>query len=207
MKKVFMIVAVMGTVAFTACSEEAKVSGKFILDNAASMVLWQGQNRDDAGHMHEGTIKLKGDITVKDGAIAGAFIGADLESIEVTDLADNPEKAAYLKGHLMNQDFFAAEDTTLPAQNPMFNVESVENGMAKGTLTMRGMDVAVSIPVIVEITAEEVKVTSDEFTVDFLPFSMPFFAQDKVAESEDDHVTILKGEVTFKGLNIVAKKG
>jgi hypothetical protein len=217
MKKSFMILAVMGAVAFTACSEEKKEEGKkeekkeeaitgyYTIDNASSSVNWLGQNRDAADHKHEGTIALSGEVVVEDGKIKNATAVADLGSIKVTDLAGDEGKHAGLVGHLMAPEFFAA-DTVSPAANPVFIVQSVEEGIAKGVLSIRGVEIGVSVPVNVEITKDEVKVTSDAFTIDFLPFSMPFFAQEKEAKSKDDHITILKGEVSFSGLNIVAKR-
>lgn len=217
MKKSLLLMSLAGALILASCSEEKKdekstekkedkkVTGYYLIDNGSSTIGWKGENRDKADHAHYGTLPLSGDITVEDGVVKNAMVNVDLQGLITTDLKDNEEKAGYLKGHLLNGDFFAIDSVT-PAVNPTFEVTSVADGKVSGKLTVRGVTVNVEIPANVEITETEVKVTADKFTVDFLPFSMPFFAQEKEKKSEDDHITILKGEVELGPISLVAKK-
>jgi polyisoprenoid-binding protein YceI len=214
MKKAMLSLSVISAMLFTACDDKkeekkeekkaetpAAPSGYYVIEEG-SQIGWKGEKRDEEDN-HYGTISLTGDIQVKEGAIVNATVFANLSSVKATDLASTPEKEGYLVGHFMGQDFFAAAEGE-EAKNPSFEFKGMEGDNAMFTATMRGVSVDVSIPVKVEITADEVRVTSGEFTLDFLPFNMPFFAQEKEAV-DGKTPTILAKDVKFSGLNLVAK--
>lgn len=209
--------AVISAITFASCDskkegdekkegvEKAKAPSGYYTISEESQIMWLGENRDTPSeHKHEGIIKLTGDVIVKDGAIQEATIIANLSSMEVTDLAEAPDKAGYLKGHLMNQDFFAVAEGE-DAKNPKFEFRGMDGNNVILAATMRGVTVDVKVPVNVTITAEEVKITSDSFTLDFLQFNMPYFAQEKEKKEDGKDPVYLAQNVKFNGLNLVAK--
>ena len=211
-------VAVVSAMLFTSCDskkegedkkegtekKEKAASGYYVISDD-SQIMWLSENRDTPDqHKHEGTIKLTGDIIVKDGEIQEATLFADLNSMVVTDLTAEPEKADYLKSHLMNQEFFAAAEGE-EAKNPKFEYRGMDGNNVILAATMRGVTIDVKVPVNVTITADEVKVTSDAFTLDFLPFNMPFFAQEKEKREDGKEPTYLAKDVKFSGLSLIAK--
>lgn len=226
-----MILAVATAVLFTACGEEKKeeegnengktsenkpeesgddkedvlAGGVYNVNPEESHIMWMGWNREKPeDHKHEGTINLSGTVEVADGKVTGGMMEAHLETIVATDLEGKEKQQNDLKGHFMSPDFFAMEESE--PSNPTIKVVNVTEEGVQVEITARGMTTQTLVPATVTIDGDQLMASSGEFEVNFLPFEMPFFAQEKEKENPDDHVTILNPSVKFSGLKIVASK-
>lgn len=229
MKKPMMILAVASAVLFTACGEEKKEEGKeegktsenkpedsekkedvleggvYNVSAEESHIMWESWNREKPEeHKHMGTINLSGQIDVVEGSVTGGMMEAHLETINATDLEGKEEQQKKLAGHLMSPDFFATEEGE--ANNPTIEILKVKENEAEVKITARGMSVTTMIPVTVTLDGDQLMASSGEFEVDFMPFEMPWFAQEKEPGDDGREPTYLNPTVKFSGLKIVASK-
>jgi polyisoprenoid-binding protein YceI/rhodanese-related sulfurtransferase len=81
-------------------------SGRFEIDQAASVVEWMGSNRFNH---HLGTVRLgSGSVHIKNGQLAGGRLSIDMTTLQCTDIPD-PALNARLIAHLKSDDFFSVD--------------------------------------------------------------------------------------------------
>ncbi len=145
-----------------------KPSTQYLVDPAASTVVWEGTKVVGGGHT--GTIPVEnGQLIVTDGdnkLVAGQF-ALDLRNMTNTDLPE--EDAKKLLGHLQSPDFFDV------AQYPMinFDLKRIEEAQGKdysheltGNLKMKGKERSVTLPANVTIDGGKLTAKTPKFTID-----------------------------------------
>jgi polyisoprenoid-binding protein YceI/rhodanese-related sulfurtransferase len=81
-------------------------SGRFEIDQAASVVEWMGSN---LFNHHLGTVRLgSGSVLIKNGQLAGGRLSIDMTTLLCTDIPD-PALNARLIAHLKSDDFFSID--------------------------------------------------------------------------------------------------
>lgn len=137
----------------------AVADGQYTLDTA-SVVKWVATKVTGA---HDGTVALKsGSFTLAAGNITAGAFELDMTTIKALDLAGDPETQAKLEGHLKADDFFAADKFptatfTLTSVAPA--TDGVNTHVLSGDLAIKGISNPVSIPVVVAMENNMVKVT------------------------------------------------
>lgn len=151
---------------------EEVVETKSIDVNAdQTTVHWVGFKTYSDGR-HEGTIAVKGgQLMVEGDQLIGGEFTIDMTNIQVADLADNEEKHGQLVGHLMSDDFFAAETHpeakfTITGVEESADAEKGTSHIISGNLMMRGTEKNISFPASVTMADGNVKVNVPEFAID-----------------------------------------
>jgi polyisoprenoid-binding protein YceI len=128
------------------------VTGRYEIDQAASVVEWMGRN---LFNRHIGTVQLgPGTIDVKHGLLAGGHLTVDMTTLRCTDLTD-PGLNAYLIAHLKSDDFFSAEKypsaefNILAATIRSGAVPGEPNYQIRGDFTLRGVTKPLDLSVVV----------------------------------------------------------
>jgi polyisoprenoid-binding protein YceI len=117
-------------------------SGRFEVDQSASLVEWMGRN---LFNRHAGTVQLgPGHILIKEGRLVHGHLTVDMTSLRCSDIAD-PAMKAHLIAHLESDDFFSVD------KYPRAELEIKEltyrsdvrldqpNYQIKGDFTLRGV--------------------------------------------------------------------
>ncbi len=174
------------------------------VDLAQSQIEWIGRN---LASQRTGTLKLAfGEITIKNGRIAGGHFGMDLNSIENTDLAEQNLKQMLVR-HLLSDDFFDA--SRFPECR--FNIMQVDeisdatpgknNVVIYGTLLLKGMERPFDFPACVGLTAEGHFVAQAHFDLDRTHWNV-LYGSGKIFEHLAMH---LVNDLVSLQLKIVAK--
>lgn len=101
------------------------------IDLGKSKLFWQGTK---VTGRHWGDIKFKsGNVTTKDGALAGAEFVVDMNSFNATDLSG--EWAEKFNGHIKGADFFEVEKYPTAT----LKVKKVEGFTVTADLTIKGV--------------------------------------------------------------------
>lgn len=130
-------------------------------DNA--FVVWQAKHNEDTEYAYQSKVKISdGSIMVERGEITKAKFSFDIASLADTNLPGNLIK------HLKGADYFNV--TSFPEIT--FYVSQVENGEAKGTLTVVGIEKEINFPISVEFSEESLNAKA-EFDLDMLSFEFP----------------------------------
>ncbi len=130
-------------------------------DNA--FVVWQAKHNEDTEYAYQSKVKISdGSIMVEGGEITKAKFSFDIASLADTNLPGNLIK------HLKGADYFNV--TSFPEIT--FYVSQVENGEAKGTLTVVGIEKEINFPISVEFSEESLNAKA-EFDLDMLSFEFP----------------------------------
>ena len=130
-------------------------------DNA--FVVWQAKHNEDTEYAYQSKVIISdGSIMVEGGEITKAKFSFDIASLADTNLPGNLIK------HLKGADYFNV--TSFPEIT--FYVSQVENGEAKGTLTVVGIEKEINFPISVEFSAESLNAKA-EFDLDMLSFEFP----------------------------------
>lgn len=139
---------------------EVIAESKFKTNPEATMIHWKA-NKIVGGH--EGTINASsGILSFKgDQLVGGSFI-FDIKSLKNTDIPADDENNAKLVGHLLNADFFDAENHP----NAAFEITEVVGNNVKGNLTIKGIKKNIEFSVKVTVNGDEASITSDTFTID-----------------------------------------
>lgn len=226
MKKTIYAAFVFAALGLTACNsgeetkeentenaenKEEKVEAvKYNLVASESEVNWVGTylKPDEEGNMvgsksHNGYVKFsEGSAVVKGDDISGNFV-VDMTSITNEDLSEEDGKNSlenHLRGttekedknkHFFNTGKYATADVQL---------KSIENGEANIVLTVLGVDMEETVPVMTKIKGDKMMIKGD-FTIDFSALEMPG-TQANPEKPEDGQVS---PKVDFS-LNIVMKK-
>lgn len=224
------------TVEATDAQEVQEASGAEIAVNpAASSVEWVGY-KDLAGafqYQHTGTINIsEGTLTLDGSKLTGGKFVIDMQSIECTDLAAQPNKAASLVGHLKSNDFFGVvnldEEGNVTGVNEanttaVFEITGVSAYTASaegeeaeewstmnpthnitGNLTMRGTTKSITFPANVSIAGDEVSATA-KFHIDRTKWGITYSegTADIIAQAKDDYI---RSEMGI-GLSITSAAG
>lgn len=130
-------------------------------DNA--FVVWQAKHNEDTEYAYQSKVKISdGSIMVEGGEITKAKFSFDIASLADTNLPGNLIK------HLKGADYFNV--TSFPEIT--FYVSQVENGEAKGTLTVVGIEKEINFPISIEFSEESLNAKA-EFDLDMLSFEFP----------------------------------
>lgn len=174
--KIFTVIAL---VSLASCGEKAKEAETKEAEKAAvsentaitykanideSLIEWKGFKPTGS---HTGTIAIKqGKINVNNNAIESGKFVIDMSSIAVTDIPEEEEGNAKLKGHLTSADFFDVETYPI-ASFEITGTETVDGKtMLSGNLTMKDKTNNISIPVSTEMKDGTMILTSETFTID-----------------------------------------
>lgn len=184
MKKTILSLALVSFISLTSCKNETKpevdsevtevetitpvddaVFTPDVKVNDASIINWVGTKPTGK---HNGTIVLKdGGFTVADNIVTGGEFIIDMNSITVTDLSGDEKTGleTHLKGTGEEEKadhFFNV--TKFPTGT--FKIKAIENGVITGDLTLKGVTNEVSFPAKVEVSENEVTLTSEPFKID-----------------------------------------
>lgn len=130
-------------------------------DNA--FVVWQAKHNEDTEYAYQSKVIISdGSIMVEGGEITKAKFSFDIASLADTNLPGNLIK------HLKGADYFNV--TSFPEIT--FYVSQVENGEAKGTLTVIGIEKEINFPISIEFSEESLHAKA-EFDLDMLSFEFP----------------------------------
>ena len=130
-------------------------------DNA--FVVWQAKHNEDTEYAYQSKVIISdGSIMVEGGEITKAKFSFDIASLADSNLPGNLIK------HLKGADYFNV--TSFPEIT--FYVSQVENGEAKGTLTVVGIEKEINFPISVEFSEESLHAKA-EFDLDMLSFEFP----------------------------------
>ena len=141
------------------------------IQNKLSSVEWIGQKITGS---HEGTIMIqRGAIMVEDGKIVEGAIAIDMNSISVTDI-ENEKQRAKLKGHLTSDDFFGVEKYPV-SRFIVVNAEPIdeEQYQITGKLEIKGIQEGIQFPAIVKIEGNNMVVVG-EVEIDRTKFGIKY---------------------------------
>jgi polyisoprenoid-binding protein YceI len=174
MKNAINLMILGGAILFSACSsngvetsdakkkaDATKESITYKVDPKQSELNWSGKKLASG---HSGLIEIKsGEISAEGDKITAGKFEVDMKTITEPGNPDQ-EKAAYLTGHLMSEDFFDAEKYPVTS----FEITGVDEKDGKftisGNLTIKGISKNISFPAKVKADGE--KLTADaEFTI------------------------------------------
>ena len=175
-----------------------------------SMVTWIGSK--PAGK-HNGTISISaGEISLKEGEVVAGNFEFDITALKVLDLPADSEWNAKLKGHLMSDDFFDAENfpkasfeitgvekfnagslqADLDEPETEFSPASLDEIMVdspthiiSGNLTMRGTTKNISFPAAVSLDGNQIKAIAN-FNIDRTEWGLKFKDRATLAEKVKD---------------------
>ena len=134
------------------------------VETNASKVEWAATKKTG---FHQGIIKVKsGDVQIENGKLTGGKFVMDVNSINATDMEDNPSDNNLIK-HIKSKDFLETE--TFP--DATFDIKKVDykddkNVMLNGTLTMKGVSVPLSFPATINNADEKRFFGFAHFTID-----------------------------------------
>jgi polyisoprenoid-binding protein YceI len=127
-------------------------SGRFEIDQAASVVEWMGRN---LFNHHLGTVRLgSGNVLINNGQLAGGRLSIDMTTLQCMDIPD-PALNAHLIAHLKNDDFFSVDkypraDLELTDITYRSGVSPDEpNYQVVGDFTLRGVTKRINFPALV----------------------------------------------------------
>lgn len=180
------------------------------VNTGKSMVTWIGSK--PAGK-HNGTINISaGEISLKGGEVVAGNFEFDITTLKVLDLPSDSEWNAKLKGHLMSDDFFDAENFP-KASFEITGVEKFNTGnlqadlnepqtdyspaslseimvdnpthIISGNLTMRGTTKNISFPAAVSSDGDQIKAIAN-FNIDRTEWGLKFKERATLAEKMKD---------------------
>jgi len=140
----------------------------YTANTEASVLNWKGFKPTGT---HNGTVAIKnGTFEVKEGKLVGGNFVFDLNAITVLDIPAEDEGNGKLKGHLESGDFFDV------ANNPTatFKITSVNNGLVKGDLTVKGITKSIEFPAAITTTDSGVQLSGTAFEIDRTEFDIKY---------------------------------
>lgn len=180
--------------------------------DSTSSIIWKGYHKGGFDPRF-GTLNSEGTVSVADGAITGATITIDMNSVKTDESAVDPAKtggktAADLDGHLKTGDFFEVEKyptakfeitavTAFDAAKDKSVIADATN-IISGNLTIKDKTVNVTFPAKVSVTENEVTVQS-KFTINRQDWGLAYGTEG------DPKDWMISQEVDME-LNINAKK-
>jgi polyisoprenoid-binding protein YceI len=204
----FLILVVFSCKSKEGAAIEAKPAGttaatpkgkKYVTSLGMSDIRWSGSS---PGRSHEGTIQVsKGELFFEKGNFAGSFI-IDMNSIEVKDL-EGKEKIT-LESHLKGTGDEGASDFFNVRKYPTAKFDIIEivgssdqpnaNATIGGNLTMCGVTKLVSFPGLINVTDEDITLSTNPFTINRTDWGIKYgsktFFQNLKDEFIDDNITL-----------------
>ena len=197
MKKLFLSLAVISSVALTSCggntetvnATEAQESATategaktYAADVATSTVNWKGGktfddiNKPEEGHW--GVVKLQeGTVTANNGVLESGKFVADFNTFESKDLDADPDTKAKLDGHLKDADFLDVKQFPTGTFE-ITGVKAIEGGdyntEISGNLDFRGTPKNVTFKANVTVADDVVTIKSEEFGINRKDFGITF---------------------------------
>ena len=166
-------------------------SGTYLINEAESMVMWEGNMLKIGGvslYGHNGTIGVKpSKIAVANGDFKKGTLVIDMMAITPTDENYNPEEGGTkedLIGHLSSPDFFDVQNHP----TAKFEVIGLKNGNLIGNMTIRGVtNEEVIENVSVDYTDNQM-VATGKMTIDRQKYNVAFKmpAEDKILSDDID---------------------
>jgi len=141
------------------------------IQNKLSSVEWIGQKITGS---HEGTIMIKeGAIMVEEGKLVEAAIAIDMNTISVTDIKDEKQRAK-LRGHLTSDDFFGVEKYPF-SKFVVVDAESLgeDQYQITGKLEIKGTQDGIQFPAIVKIEGNNMVIVG-EVEIDRTKFGIKY---------------------------------
>ena len=131
-------------------------------------ITWVGSK---VAYDHSGTLSVSaGTLSAEGNKIKSGDFTIDMASLKNTDLAEDPEKAGKLEGHLKSGDFFDVEKfpTATFSITSVADVDTDEaNCNITGNLTMKGVTKSITFPALVVAKADgTLTAISDKFSID-----------------------------------------
>jgi polyisoprenoid-binding protein YceI len=175
------------------------------IDPAKSTVKWLG-SKELINSKHYGVVKIKeGTLDLEGKGDKGRFV-IDLNTIESTDLKDDPTSKKKLEGHLKSDDFFAVSkhpEATLVLKALNQDPKDKTNYEAVGDLTIKGKTNPVKLPVKIVEKDGKVQATG-KFTIDRVNWGVNYNAKSLVdVKALGDKV--IKNEIEFD-IDVVGTK-
>lgn len=191
-------------------TETSLAAANFNVNTDASKVTWIGSK--PVGK-HNGYIPVSGgDIKLEEGAIVGGTITINVAGLQCEDLASDSTMKAKLEGHLLSDDFFAAQEfptaefviTSVesyssnavvedkeeiefefkPASASEHMVESPTHKIT-GNLTMRGTTLSISFPASVNIEDDAISAKA-KFNIDRTRWGLKYGEEASITEQAQD---------------------
>lgn len=200
----FFIIAFLG-IAITGCkndnnrakTEDAREareanldSENFQVDSDQSVIYWKGRKPTAT---HTGTIKVtEGDFTANDTTIESGNFVIDMKSIEVSDLEgkDRRDLEAHLKGTVEGKegDFFNTKEFPEATFQITDLTEKDGQDMLSGNLTIKKDTKNISFPVRIDRNEDQIKISSNEFSIDRTQWKINFGSRSVFDELGDNFV-------------------
>ncbi|NJM36849.1 MAG: sulfurtransferase [Akkermansiaceae bacterium] len=145
------------------------IEGTWQIDTDQSIIRWTGRN---LFNFHHGTLKLSGGyFMIGDNALTQSSFTIDMTSITCDDILDQATNQMLLN-HLMNSDFFAADQfpeaiftaisiTAIPQENP-----GIPNYRVVGDLSMRGVTQPIAFPALIALSDEGTLTAQAQIEID-----------------------------------------
>lgn len=230
MKKSILMVFALTALVLTSCKKEASatedtvdstavsnsdapaVEGAeaFAVQPADSKLDWEGGKI--SGDKHSGFINFKeGEVLVKDGKVVGGKFVLDMNTIESTDIKDDPEMKIMLDGHLKGtaEDKEKADHFFNVTQYPTatFEITSVaeENGkqVVEGNLTIKDKTNPIKFTAQVKVDGDNASLVSDEIIIDRTKWNVNYNSGSVIKDLAADKV--IKDEIKVL-VSVLAKK-
>lgn len=224
-KQILAIIAVGGMFALTSCGdnqgntaetteaqevqEVAAEATMLSVDPMSSEITWIGSKPTGK---HNGTISVTGgDVALQGTEVTGGNFVIDITSLTVLDMPEGSQSHGKLRGHLMSDDFFSAEefptaeftitslspyDQTQLVVNDEFETENtpleadehiIDNPthMVSGNLTMRGTTKNVTFPARVQVIDGQVAAAA-KFNINRTDWGLQYNNEANVADKLKD---------------------
>ena len=127
--------------------------GKYTINIEKSIINWTG--KELSGESHNGTLNVyKGSIDVTDSQVQKGFVGADMQSLNCTDMSGRGKTR--LESHLKSDDFFGTE------QHPfaMIQLEAIKIkskvSMGLGKMTIKDITHPIAFPMTLSKVNENI---------------------------------------------------
>lgn len=230
MKKSILMVFALTALVLTSCKKEASATEDTVdstavsnsdapavegaetysLQASDSKLDWEGGKI--SGDKHSGFINFKeGEVLVKDGKVVGGKFVLDMNTIESTDIKDDPEMKAMLDGHLKGtaEDKEKADHFFNVTQYPTatFEITSVaeENGkqVVEGNLTIKDKTNPIKFTAQVKVDGDNASLVSDEIIIDRTKWNVNYNSGSVIKDLAADKV--IKDEIKVL-VSVLAKK-
>lgn len=178
MKK-FIIPALLFAAVMTSCGSDAveatdaqevkevAITGTYSTLGDHNHVDWKAWHLGKTGERFGKVMIKDAEASVNDGALAGGKFVLDLTSLTVENFGEDTAQNEKLRGHLTSGDFFLTD--TFPTAT--FEITSVDstagdyNSSISGNLTIKGISKNITFNANVEVTEENVSISSETFEV------------------------------------------
>ncbi len=152
--------------------QEVEASATYVLVTDGDEVMWEGYKTYTDGS-HIGTIQInEGEFNIEGEDIVGGSFVIDMNSIQNSDLPEEGDyNKAKLVGHLKSPDFFSVEEYptatfTLTGVEATPGAESGATHNFMGNLKLRGQEKNITVPAMVSMENDMIKITTPEFVID-----------------------------------------